>query len=80
MVPELVEVTFKYRHAFVGLVHVTAFVEIRAAHQHHHEVGLGVMKVRDFAHVLDVEGVEVVVVEHGLVEVGHHEFDGLPAS
>ncbi len=70
--PELVEVLFEDRHALVGLVHVASFVVVGSAQQHHHEMGHCVMEVGDFADVFDVEGVEVVVVEHGLVEVGHY--------
>ena len=70
MPPDPLEMLHRDGHVLVDGAHVFAGVVVGSAEEHGEELGDGVVEFGDVADVLEVEDVDLVVAEDGLVEVG----------
>ena len=78
--PNLVKLLSADRHMLVGRLHVTALVVVRPSKQHFEELGHSMMQLSNVTNVLEIENIDVIVTEDGLVEVCHNALDLLVAS
>lgn len=80
MAPHPIELFLGDGHVLVRVVHGPALVIIRPTEHHAEEVSDQIVQHWYLADIFEVEDVELVVVEDGLVEVSDNELDVPPSS